>query len=248
VAVDPTSPITGGALLGDRIRMEERTADRGVFIRSMASRGSRGGLALAAVDACDAMDAFGLDEILVETVGVGQAELDVAAAADTVIVVLCPGAGDGVQAMKAGILEIADLIVVNKADLPGADGLAAQLEDAASARASGRAPSGAPGGERWTAPVITASAGIGRGLEELEAALERHRAHLERLGLERARAAKRAERVRQIASGLLGDALWSDPALVREVERALQERVPPYDVARRIAARVLGGGKAEPRA
>jgi LAO/AO transport system kinase len=113
VAVDPSSPTTGGALLGDRIRMEERTSDPGVFIRSMASRGQHGGLAQAAVDACDAMDAFGLGEILVETVGVGQAEFDVASAADTLIVVAAPGAGDAIQAQKSGLLELADVLVLN---------------------------------------------------------------------------------------------------------------------------------------
>jgi LAO/AO transport system kinase len=124
LAVDPSSPFTGGALLGDRIRMEERTLDPGVFIRSMASRGARGGLAAGAIDACDAMDAFGFDELLIETVGVGQAEYEVVSAADTILVVVCPGAGDAIQAMKAGLLEVADILVVNKADVPGAERLA----------------------------------------------------------------------------------------------------------------------------
>ena len=134
LAVDPSSPFSGGALLGDRIRMEERTLDPGVFIRSMASRGSHGGIAQATVDACDVMDAFGMEQILIETVGVGQAEYDVVAAADTVVVILCPGAGDGIQAMKAGLLEVADVLVVNKADLPGADRLADDLEEAVHVR------------------------------------------------------------------------------------------------------------------
>ena len=153
LAIDPSSPFSGGALLGDRIRMEERTADAGVFIRSMASRGSHGGLARAAVDACDAMDAFGFDRILIETVGVGQAEYDVVSAADTVVVVLCPGAGDGIQAMKAGILEVADVLVVNKADLPGADRLVLDLEDAVHTRDIRRGPASGEGDGSSAAPA-----------------------------------------------------------------------------------------------
>lgn len=128
VAVDPTSPFTGGALLGDRIRMNELATDPGVFIRSMATRGALGGLALATKEVADVLDAFGYDRVLIETVGVGQSELDIAAAADTTIVVLVPEAGDAIQAMKAGLMEVADLYVVNKADRPGADRLAREIE------------------------------------------------------------------------------------------------------------------------
>ncbi len=128
VAVDPTSPFTGGALLGDRIRMEEIALDPGVFIRSMATRGSLGGLASATRDVCDVLDAFGMDRILIETVGVGQSELDVARTADTTVVVLVPESGDAIQTLKAGVMEIADVFVVNKADRPGADRLRNDLE------------------------------------------------------------------------------------------------------------------------
>ncbi len=128
VAVDPSSPFTGGALLGDRIRMERNSLDSGVFIRSMASRGSLGGMATTTGEVADIMDAFGFDRILIETVGVGQSELDVATAADTTIVVLVPESGDGIQGMKAGLMEIADVLVVNKADRPGADRLRQELE------------------------------------------------------------------------------------------------------------------------
>ena len=128
VAVDPSSPFTGGALLGDRIRMGEATLDPGVFIRSMASRGSLGGLALTTKEVADVLDAFGFDHVLVETVGVGQSELDIAAAADTTVVVLVPESGDSIQAMKAGLMEIADLFVINKADRPGAERLAREVE------------------------------------------------------------------------------------------------------------------------
>jgi LAO/AO transport system kinase len=127
VAVDPTSPFTGGALLGDRIRMNDHALDDGVFIRSMATRGALGGLSLATKEVADVMDAFGFDRIIVETVGVGQSELDVAAAADSTVVVLVPESGDSIQAMKAGLMEAADLFVINKADRPGADKLAREL-------------------------------------------------------------------------------------------------------------------------
>jgi LAO/AO transport system kinase len=127
IAVDPTSPYTGGALLGDRIRMNDIAMDDGVFIRSMATRGSLGGLALATKEVADVMDAFGFDRIIVETVGVGQSELDIAAAADSTVVVLVPESGDGIQAMKAGLMEAADLFVINKSDRPGADRLAREV-------------------------------------------------------------------------------------------------------------------------
>jgi LAO/AO transport system kinase len=128
VAVDPSSPFTGGALLGDRIRMERAATDPGVFIRSMASRGSLGGMATTTGEVADVMDAFGFDRVLIETVGVGQSELDVASVADTIVVVLVPESGDGIQVMKAGLLEVADLFAVNKADRPGADRLRQELE------------------------------------------------------------------------------------------------------------------------
>jgi LAO/AO transport system kinase len=128
VAVDPTSPFTGGALLGDRIRMEAVALDPGVFIRSMATRGSLGGLAAATRDVCDVLDAFGFDVILIETVGVGQSELDVARTADSTVVVLVPESGDSIQTLKAGVMEIADVFVVNKADRPGADRLCNDIE------------------------------------------------------------------------------------------------------------------------
>jgi LAO/AO transport system kinase len=127
IAVDPTSPFTGGALLGDRIRMNDIAMDSGVFIRSMATRGSLGGLALATKEAADVLDAHGFDRVIVETVGVGQSELDIAAAADSTVVVLVPESGDGIQAMKAGLMEAADLFVINKADRPGADRLAREI-------------------------------------------------------------------------------------------------------------------------
>ncbi|MBL8861674.1 MAG: methylmalonyl Co-A mutase-associated GTPase MeaB [Planctomycetes bacterium] len=232
LAVDPSSPITGGALLGDRIRMEERTSDPGVYIRSMASRGSHGGLSRAASDACDAIDAFGIDEILLETVGVGQAEYDVVSATDTVLVVLCPGAGDGIQAMKAGILEVADVLVVNKVDLPGSDRLLLDLEEAAHIRHAGRSA--------WIPPVVGCSAGKSQGIEDVVAALERHRQHLEAAGLDAVRAEKRVAQVQRVLQERLGAALWSEGGQGRRARTLLAAGRTPYDVVDELAAALVG--------
>src|SRR5438046_6791162 len=145
IAVDPTSPFTGGALLGDRVRMESVALDPGVFIRSMATRGSLGGLAASTREVADVLDAFGFDRVLIETVGVGQTELDIARTADTSVVVLVPESGDSIQTLKAGLMEIADLFVVNKADRPGADRLEKDLGLMLRLRETSRA---------WTPPVL----------------------------------------------------------------------------------------------
>jgi LAO/AO transport system kinase len=243
LAVDPSSPFTGGALLGDRIRMEERTLDPGVYIRSMASRGSHGGLARAAVDACDVMDAAGFDEILVETVGVGQAEFDVVSAADTVLVVLCPGAGDGIQAMKSGLLEVADVLVVNKNDLPGADRLLVDLEEAVHVRAFGRGK-----GESqlaWIPPVIGCSAasagGGGGGVADVAKAIETHRAHLESKGLAAVRREKRLAHVRRAVEERLEERLWGQGGLSERARTLLDSGRPPYDVVELLVASILAG-------
>jgi LAO/AO transport system kinase len=237
LAVDPSSPFTGGALLGDRIRMEDRTLDEGVFIRSMATRGSHGGLARAAVDACDVMDAYGLDAILLETVGVGQAEYDVLGAADTVVVVLCPGAGDGVQAMKAGLLEVADVLVVNKADLDGAERLVRDLEEAVHVRFLAR---------DWEVPVVSCSAAKGQGVDDVIAAVDRHRAHLEASGLERVRREKRLEQIKHVVAEELADELWSTKGYGAWAERELDGTATPYDVAGSILDSILAGMPAAP--
>ena len=243
LAVDPTSPFTGGALLGDRIRMEERTLDPGVYIRSMASRGGRGGLARAAVDACDAMDAFGFDRILLETVGVGQAEFDVVGAADTVLVVVHPGAGDGIQAMKAGLLEVADILVVNKSDLPGADQLILDLEEAVRARLR---PSLRPdasaddAGSRWTPPVVAVSAKQRTGLDGLTRAVDEHRTYLAAgARLEHRRRERRVEQVRHVVAEKLLDTLWSSPELDRRLTDALDAHATPYAAAEVILEPIL---------
>ena len=238
LAVDPSSPFSGGALLGDRIRMEDRLGDPGVYIRSMASRGSHGGLALAAVDACDAMDAFGFDELLVETVGVGQAEYDVVSAADTVLVILCPGAGDGIQAMKAGLLEVADVLVVNKADAPGADRLANDLEEAVHVRSTSRS-AGDEEEQRWVAPVVRCSAGRGEKVEAVMEAMADHRRHLSGGRLQRRRARMRSEQIRRVVGERLDQALWGPVGCTREAQTLLEEGVPPYDVASRILQSLL---------
>lgn len=235
LAVDPTSPISGGALLGDRIRMDDLTGDDGVFIRSMASRGGHGGLARAAADACDVMDAFGFDRLLLETVGVGQAEFDVVSATDSVVVVLCPGAGDGIQAMKAGILEVADVLVVNKSDLPGADRLVLDLEEAVHTRGIRK------GEGEWQTPVVACAAGRGEGVEAVGDAVEEHRAHLSAGDLTTARARKRVEHVRRVVDDLLDEAIWGEGRRGDGVEAALRGGATPYDVARTVVASVLSG-------
>lgn len=201
VAVDPSSPYSGGALLGDRVRMERHVGDPGVFIRSMASRGELGGLAQAAADAVGVLDAGGFDVVLLETVGAGQGDVRLADACHTVVVVLSPGSGDDVQAQKAGILETADVFVVHKADLPGADAVVAQLTEM---QALG--PTREPG---WVPPVIQASARQGRGLDAVAAAIDGHAAHLragEGWGRREARRAQ-AELARQLHRRLVAPRL-----------------------------------------
>ena len=180
VAVDPTSPYTGGAVLGDRIRMADTGVDAGVFIRSMATRGHAGGLALATFDAVRVLDAMGSDIVLIETVGAGQSEVEIATRAHTIVVVEMPLSGDVVQTMKAGILEIGDVYVVNKVDLGNEDVLVANLKFQLEAR------------DGWTPPIIRTAALEGRGIDELAAALDKHAAFLEASGLRRKRELARA--------------------------------------------------------
>jgi LAO/AO transport system kinase len=221
IAIDPTSPFTGGALLGDRIRMERAAVDPGVFIRSMASRGSLGGMATTTGEVADVMDAYGFDRILIETVGVGQSELDIASVSDSTVVVLVPESGDSIQVMKAGLMEIADVYLVNKADRPGADRLRQELEVAiglkgghafrhvpahhgvdlsairpapggvAGSGAAGQLREGGTGESAWDPPVLGAAALLGEGIAELGEALDRHFEHLERCGDLHARRARR---------------------------------------------------------
>jgi LAO/AO transport system kinase len=172
IAIDPTSPFTGGALLGDRIRMQRIGLDPGVFIRSMATRGSLGGLCAAASDAADILDAFGKDVVITETVGVGQSEVAIARVADSTVVVLCPESGDAVQTLKAGLMEIADIFVINKCDREGAGRLTIDVRSMLELKRYEN--------DAWCPPVIETSATKGTGLEELHSALQQHRAYLEK--------------------------------------------------------------------
>lgn len=208
VAVDPTSPLTGGALLGDRVRMQTPAdeQDDGVFIRSMASRGAGGGLALAAQDVADLLDAAGRDIVGFETVGVGQLEVDVAGAADTTVVVLSPESGDGMQAMKAGLMEIADVIAVNKADRDGAPRLAGELNQALDLVARAHEP------DYWRPPVVEAIAVQAGGLDAMREAMAAHAAWLaEGDRLQAARTGRLAQRIRALTTRSITDAFWDAP-------------------------------------
>jgi LAO/AO transport system kinase len=268
IAVDPTSPFTGGALLGDRIRMNDISMDDGVFIRSMATRGSLGGLALATKEVADVMDAFGFDRVIVETVGVGQSELDIAAAADSTVVVLVPESGDGIQAMKAGLMEAADLFVINKSDRPGADRVAREVSmmlhfrtgkamrnvpahhgvDLKRMRANtSREQSQQPEPQHWEIPVLKTIAETADGVPALAETLDRHRAWLAESGeLSRRRRQRLSERVREEVARSLLRQTW-DEGGAAALEQALPElesgSVTPYDVAAQIvrAARPRGG-------
>ena len=231
LAVDPSSPFSGGALLGDRVRMGEHATDEGVFIRSMASRGHLGGLAWSTPQALRVLDAAGCDVVLVETVGVGQSEVEVVALADTTVVLLAPGMGDGVQAAKAGILEVADVLAVNKADRDGARRTVRDLEYAiAMSDEDGRA-----GGAGWTRPVVSTVAVRGEGIDDLVAALDAHRAWLDGSGARavrrRARAAAEIEAIAldQVRSRI-GDVRGAG-ALPGLADRVVAGELDPYRAA-----------------
>ncbi len=248
VAVDPTSPFTGGALLGDRIRMEDVALDPGVYIRSLATRGSLGGLSSATRETCDVLDAFGLDRILIETVGVGQSELDVARTADTSLVVLVPESGDSIQTLKAGLMEIADVFTVNKADRPGADRLRNEIEIMLGMRSGGtmrnvpahhgvdlsrnnlvkqvRQAARDDDAESWTPPVLGTAAAKEQGIDELVEALDRHFRYLERSGtLRTRRLARLRERVVEVVEDKTRRRLWGDAA----TNAWLEERLPSLE-------------------
>ncbi len=223
VAVDPSSPYTGGAILGDRIRMRERYLDTGVFIRSMANRGTSGGLARATRRVVGILDALGFDVVLVETVGVGQQEIDVSRVVDTVCLLTIPGAGDDIQAIKAGIMEIADVLVVNKADRPGADETARDLIQMLTLGSPRLA---------WRTPVVKTSAEDGTGIEELIAAIDKHRAWAEESGEARRR---NADAMRHDIQALLQERVLQDLAtrvgkqkLDDVVLRVVDKTLDPY--------------------
>jgi LAO/AO transport system kinase len=232
LAVDPSSPFTGGALLGDRIRMQDLTLDEGVFIRSMASRGRLGGLATTSLEAADLVEAFGFDVVIHETVGVGQTERDIVSAADTTVVVLVPESGDAIQAMKAGLMEIADVFVVNKADRPGADKLARALKATLGLKAAVE--------DGWTPPIVRTVAVEGKGVDELDQAIEAHKEHGRQTGaLARKRGQRAAERVRDIVSRRCERMVWQERGgermLAHGLERIAAGETTPYALADEIA-------------
>jgi LAO/AO transport system kinase len=260
VAVDPSSPFTGGALLGDRIRMNSVSTDPGVFIRSMATRGQLGGLATTSKEVADLIDAYGFERVILETVGVGQSELEIAGTADSTVVILVPESGDSIQAMKSGLMEVADIFVVNKADRPGADKLIQELEvmlhmrlgeqpaqaghHGVSLRSVGRAARdarrrGARESEGWAIPVLRTVAHKGEGVEELVATLDRHRGYLEQSGeLSLRRQRRLEERVRAVVERRLQTFVWVEGAgedILAELLPELESgELSPYAVADRI--------------
>ena len=232
LSIDPSSPFTRGALLGDRIRLSEHFLDPGVFIRSMANRGALGGLSEAALQAALLMDAAGKDDVFLETVGVGQAEVDIIDHADTVVLVLQPGSGDSIQALKAGVMEIPDVIVVNKADHPLTDTMVREIKGVLSLGPQ----------EGWVPPIVTAEAARGVGIDEIVAKLDEHRAHIEAEGTlaERRRRNLRAE-VIALATGRMRRRLEADvdadPAFGGLLDEVVARRLDPASAATELLER-----------
>lgn len=240
LAVDPSSPFSGGALLGDRVRMQDHATDEGVFIRSMASRGHLGGLSWATPQALRVLSAAGCDVVLIETVGVGQAEVEVASLADTTLVLLAPGMGDGIQAAKAGILEVADLFVVNKADRDGVDQVVRDLRYMQSL--GEQSPSQAKVEGKWVAPIVKTIAAKGEGADEVVDQIEKHGAWLAATGtLQKRRQQRAADEVEAIALTVLrermGD-LRGGGALERLAQRVAGGEIDPYAAADELVAGV----------
>ncbi len=232
LAVDPSSPFSGGALLGDRVRMQEHATDDGVFIRSMASRGHLGGLSWATPQALRVLSAAGCDVVLIETVGVGQAEVEVASLADTTLVLLAPGMGDGIQAAKAGILEVADVFVVNKADRDGADTVVRDLRSMLSL-GDRRSDDG------WRVPIVKTVASRGEGIDEVVDEIERHGTWLASSGrLEQRRAKRAADEVEAIALTALRVDLRGGTTLSDLAARVVAGELDPYSAADQLVASV----------
>ena len=227
IAVDPTSPFTGGALLGDRVRMSEVEMVDGVFIRSMASRGSLGGLSKRTREAADVLDAAGFDFIFFETVGVGQSELDIAGAADTTIVVLVPESGDGIQAMKAGLMEIADFFVLNKADRPGAEQAVMFIKMILGFRSHGE--------HTWLPEVLKSIASEGKGIDEVAAQISKHKEYLAHSGeFEKRRSAQMKARIEEIIGNRLAVQFWNAERyrlLDLQIPSVISRTHTPYEAA-----------------
>jgi LAO/AO transport system kinase len=233
VSVDPSSPFSHGAVLGDRIRLTDHFLDPGVFIRSMSTRGHLGGVSEATLQALLILDASGKDVLLLETVGVGQSEVEVASVADTVVLVLQPGSGDSIQALKAGVMEIPDVIVINKADHPATRTMRSEIRSSLSL-----------GGERdWTPPIVETEALRGTGVEELWEAVQWHREHLAQAGLEARRRRSIEREVMAVAvsqvRGRLAEAMEQDAEVRRLLEDVGARRLDPLSATRRIAERAL---------
>jgi LAO/AO transport system kinase len=234
LSIDPSSPFTQGALLGDRIRLSEHFLDPGVFIRSMANRGALGGLSEAALQAALLLDAAGRQDVFVETVGVGQAEIDIIDHADTIVLVLMPGSGDSIQALKAGVMEIPDVIVINKADHPLTDTMVREIRGVLSLANLDRTPEEAR--ERWRVPILKTEAARGEGIAELVSALQQHRAHILAAGhLEERRRRNLRNEVLAIATARmrrrLEEELHADPEFQRLLEEVVQRRLDPASAA-----------------
>lgn len=243
IAVDPNSPFSGGAILGDRIRMMRHTVDSGVFIRSMGSRGHLGGLALAASRAVHVFDALGMDYVLLETVGVGQSELEVAETADTTVVVLMPGLGDSVQTIKAGIMEIADIFVVNKGDHPAVERTVADLQELL--RLDSRP-------HDWTPPIVKTVATREEGIGDLRAAIASHSAYLEASGELESRRRKRLQRqILEIAARQLHERVLAPSVETAEfeaiLERAVAREIDPFSAASELLDATQAAAGASPR-
>jgi LAO/AO transport system kinase len=245
IAIDPTSPFTGGAVLGDRVRMDSNAGDMGVFVRSMSARGTLGGLSAVTADAITALDAFGKDRIVVETVGAGQNEIDVVRTADTVCVLLQPGSGDAVQTLKAGILEIADALVVNKADLEGSDRLVSDLREMVDhgAGAGSHRVAEAETGATWTPPIVETVATGGEGVETLLEAIAEHGRFLDESGLRSEKARTRQTEtirtlLREDLRGLVEREIRSGGGFDELVDAVHRRETDPYTVVEELIAPV----------
>ena len=232
LSIDPSSPFTRGALLGDRIRLSDHFLDAGVFIRSMASRGALGGLSEATLQAALLMDASGKDDVFIETVGVGQAEIDIVDHGDTIVLVLMPGSGDSIQALKAGVMEIPDIIVVNKADHPMTDTMIREIRGVLSLGPSGS----------WRVPIVRTEAAKGEGVAELAEKIAEHRAHIEAEGtLDERRARNLRNEVLELAASRMRrtlEAAVGDDSSVRELlDRVVKRQIDPASAAKELLAR-----------
>jgi LAO/AO transport system kinase len=243
LSIDPSSPFTHGALLGDRIRLSEHFLDQGVFIRSMANRGALGGLSEAALQAALLLDAAGRQDVFVETVGVGQAEIDIIDHADTIVLVLMPGSGDSIQALKAGVMEIPDVIVINKADHPLTDTMVREIRGVLSLANLDRTPEEAR--ESWRVPIVKTEASNGTGVSELVERLEEHRSHILAAGaLSERRSRNLRNEVLAIATARmrrrLEEELHEDADFKRLIEQVIERRLDPASAATALLERTAG--------